>query len=72
MSTSPRLVPERLLRDRLAHTVDPARLLDLLCKSPLADIPQVLITPDQISRILRGEDVQPTAGQKRASMRVLL
>lgn len=39
------------------------RLLDLLCRSDLGSIPQTLITPEQISRVLKGLPVEPTPRQ---------
>ena len=47
-----------------------AKVLNALAHSKLADIPQPLITENQIQRVMRGEKVRPTPEQRTASMRI--
>lgn len=45
-------------------------ILNVMCRSPLADVPWPLITTGQVAKILRGENVEPTPYQKREAMRL--
>ncbi len=63
-------VPVRLgPRPKESRPVDPEALLNLLVKSPLADVPQHLLSSEQIFAVLRGEHPEPTPEQRRLTAR---
>jgi NOL1/NOP2/fmu family ribosome biogenesis protein len=53
-----------------ASLTDRENVLNVLAHSRLANVPQPIITENQIRRIMRGEDVRPTAKQRQSSMQI--